>query len=157
MRALGEALRKAGFTAEGDTVIQAALQGGGLDDKETLVSAIFGSVALTRLEEKLKDGVEPTPEELQKLLTEMSKIPHRLKAPLKTLARRLPHPPGGAPRRFKTDEERKEVCAAVGTYTGEGYNLREAQTKVAKQQAVSLRTVQRTWQENQKRKKPREP
>jgi len=156
VEALGEALKKAGFPAEGEKLIQAALQGKGLDNRESLVSAIFGSVALTGLEERLKGMAEPTPQELQAILAEMEKIPRQLRAPLKALAKKLPHLPGGAPRKFKTEAEEKEACALVGTYMGQGYGLPEALTKVAKLKHVSLRTMQRTWQKNQQRNKPQE-
>ena len=155
-KVLRAAFIRAAFPEEAEEIVNGLLEGKLPDDKESLVSAIFASVAMKQLEEKLRGMSEPTTDELKEIFAQMEEIPRQLKGPLAALAKKMPHPRGGAPRRFKTETDEEQVCELVGTYLGKGFTLPEALTKVAKVKDVSLRTMQRIWQANKKRNESRE-
>ena len=73
-------------------------------------------------------------------------LPYLLRSYLQDTAKALPPSPGGRPQEL-TPEQRKEVCVRIGHLYGQGVELRDAQKRMAQHYDVSLRTIQRAWQE----------
>lgn len=144
MQALGEAIAKAGFPLQGEKIIEAARNEHGLK-----LADIVRSQLMTRFDEQLENGTEPTPEELREVLESCKKLPYQMRATFGDAIKRMPHAPGGAPPKL-TDAEKEDVCTRVGSYMGQGHSFREALQRVAKEKSVSTRTVQRAWQERQR-------
>jgi len=92
---------------------------------------------------------EPDPEEVKQMLAVLRRMPIELRKimpeALKRISMMLPHEPGGRPVAL-TPKDRKEVCRKVGSLLAVGLTLRDAQSRVARQKGVSLRTIQRVWQ-----------
>lgn len=106
------------------------------------------------LEAMLIREPEPRPEELDAAICAIQLLPYQLRKALpgatKEAAKQLPRPPGGRPR-LLIPEECRQACRQIGALLGDGVELGDAQKRVAQQERISLRTMQRVWQ---KRKKP---
>jgi len=89
------------------------------------------------------------PQELETVLTLIRTIPYLLRHSLQTAAKSLPPSPGGRPREL-SPEQRREVCLQIGQLYGLGVELPLAQKRMAQRYDVSLRTIQRAWQERAK-------
>ena len=83
------------------------------------------------------------------MLTLIRTVPYLLRSYLQDAAKSLPPSPGGRPREL-TPEQRKEVCLRIGQLYGGGLEIRDAQKRMAQHYGVSLRTIQRAWQERGK-------
>jgi hypothetical protein len=103
----------------------------------------------SKVERFLAEIPEPDPEEAKQTLAVLRKLPIELRKimpeALKRIAKILPHEPGGRPVAL-TPKDRKEVCKKIGSLLAVGLSLRDAQSRVARQKGVSLRTTQRVWQ-----------
>jgi len=97
----------------------------------------------------LTTGPDPKPEELETVLTLIRTVPYLLRNQFQGVAKRLPPSPGGRPRGL-SPEESKEVCLQIGKLYGLGVGLPDAQKRLARRYDVSLRTIQRAWQERTK-------
>jgi hypothetical protein len=89
---------------------------------------------------------DPNPEQFDKVLAFMGTLPHFLRGSLQDAAKSLPPSPGGRPHEL-THDQRREVCKQIGYLYGEGVALSDAKKRMAQRYAVSLRTIQRAWQE----------
>jgi len=94
----------------------------------------------------LTTGPDPHPEELETVLALIRTVPYLLRNQLQGVAKRLPPSPGGRPRGLRP-EQNKEVCLQIGKLYGQGVELPAAQKRMARRYSVSLRTIQRAWQE----------
>ena len=94
----------------------------------------------------LLTGPDPNPEELEAVLTLIRTVPFVLRNHLQRAAKSLPPSPGGRPREL-SPEQSKEVCLQIGQLYGLGVELPKAQKRMAQRYGVSLRTIQRAWQE----------
>ena len=90
-----------------------------------------------------------SPEAVETMLTLIRTLPHLLRGYFQDAAASLPPSPGGRPREL-TPEQRKEVCLRIGQLYGQGVEVRDAQERMAKHYNVSLRTIQRAWQQRAK-------
>ncbi|MFY9561210.1 MAG: hypothetical protein WAQ52_13330 [Terriglobales bacterium] len=97
----------------------------------------------------LLSGPDPSPEELETLLTFTRTVPYILRDGLQSAAKSLPPPPGGRPREL-TPQECKTICAEIGWLYGQGVELRDAQKRMAQRYNKGLRTIQRAWQQRAK-------
>lgn len=97
----------------------------------------------------LTAGPDPRPEELETVLTLIRTVPYLLRNHLQAAAKSLPPSPGGRPRGLSA-EQSKEVCLRIGQLYGLGVELPRAQKRMAQRYDVSLRTIQRTWQQRAK-------
>lgn len=97
----------------------------------------------------LTTGPDPNPEELETVLTLIRTVPYLLRGSLQDAAKSLPPSPGGRPRELNL-KQRKEVCLQIGQLYGLGVGLPDAQRRMAQRYNVSLRTIQRAWQERAK-------
>jgi hypothetical protein len=102
-----------------------------------------------QLTELLLAGPDSSPEEMETVLTIIRTLPYLLRSYLQDTAKALPPSPGGRPREL-TAEQRKEVCLKIGHLYGMGVEMRDAQKRMAQQYNVSLRTIERAWQERAK-------
>ena len=102
-----------------------------------------------QLTELLLAGPDSSPEEIETMLTIIRTLPYLLRSYLQDTAKALPPSPGGRPREL-TPEQRKEVCLQIGQLYGMGVEVRDAQKRMAQHYGVSLRTIQRAWQERAK-------
>jgi Trp operon repressor len=102
-----------------------------------------------QLTELLLAGPDSSPEEMETVLTIIRTLPYLLRNYLQDTAKALPPSPGGRPREL-TPEQRKEVCLRIGQLYGTGVEVRDAQKRMAQRYGVSLRTIQRAWQERAK-------
>lgn len=91
---------------------------------------------------------EPTPEQLEKTLAEFRGLHYKMREMFKetatTLAKRMPHSPGGHPRSL-TQEQCVEVRQEVLKLYGDRLLLRNAFQRVAQKYKVSPRTIERVW------------
>ena len=89
---------------------------------------------------------DPRPEEIETVLTLIRTLPYLMRSYFQDAAASLPPSPGGRPREL-TPQQRKEVCQRIGQLYTEGVELRQAQKRMAQHYDLSLRTIQRAWQE----------
>lgn len=94
----------------------------------------------------LRSGPDPSPGELEGIITLMRTVPSLLRKSLQTAVSTLPPPPGGRPKGL-TPQQCKEVCAQIGWLYGQGVEVRDAQKRMALRYGKSLRTIQRAWQQ----------
>ena len=99
----------------------------------------------------LVTGPDPSPEEMETVLTLIKTVPYLLRSSLQDAAKSLPPSPGGRPRELRP-EQCKEICLQVGRLYGLGVELRDAQKRMARHHSVGLRTIQRAWQQRSKGK-----
>lgn len=97
----------------------------------------------------LLTGPDPSPEEIETVLSLIRTVPYLLRSYLQDAAKSLPPSPGGRPQELNP-EQRKEVCLQIGQLYGLGAELRDAQKRMAQRYGVGLRTIQRAWQERTK-------
>ena len=97
----------------------------------------------------LLTGPDSSPEEMEAVVALIRTLPYLLRSYLQDTAKALPPSPGGRPREL-TAEQCKEVCLQIGQLYGMGVELRDAQKRMAQHYDVSLRTIQRAWQERAK-------
>ncbi len=97
----------------------------------------------------LLSGPDPSPEEMETVLTLIRTVPYLLRRSLQAATQSLPPSPGGRPQELRP-EQRKEICLQIGQLYGQGTELRDAQKRMAQRYGVSLRTIQRAWQERGK-------
>jgi hypothetical protein len=94
-------------------------------------------------------GPDPSPEELETVLTLIRTVPYLLRNQLQGAAKSLPPAPGGRPRELSAEQSR-EICMQIGQLYGLGVELPDAQKRMARRYSVSLRTIQRAWQHRAK-------
>jgi len=94
-------------------------------------------------------GPDPNPEEFERWLAFIRILPHFLRSSLQGIAKTLPPSPGGRPREL-TPQECMQVCLLIGQLFGQGVELPDAQKRMAQRYGVSLRTIQRVWQQRVK-------
>jgi hypothetical protein len=92
---------------------------------------------------------DPKPEELETVLTLIRTVPYLLRGHLQSAAKSLPPSPGGR-RRELSPEQSREICVQIGQLYGLGVRLPDAQKRMAQRYNVSLRTIQRAWQQKAK-------
>ncbi len=97
----------------------------------------------------LTAGPDPRPEELETVLTLIRTVPYLLRNHLQDAAKSLPPSPGGRPRELSPQQSR-EICMQIGQLYGLGVELPDAQKRMARRYHVSLRTIQRAWQQKAK-------
>ena len=97
----------------------------------------------------LLTGPDPKPEEIETVLTLIRTVPYLLRSYLQDAAKSLPPSPGGRPREL-SPRQCREICLRIGQLYGQGVELPDAQKRMAQHYAVSLRTIQRTWQQRSK-------
>src|SRR2546428_11061630 len=97
----------------------------------------------------LLTGPDPSPEEMETVLTLIRTVPYLLRSSLQDAAKSLPPPPGGRPRGL-SPEQSKEGCLQIGQLYGLGVELPDAQKRMARHYSVGLRTIQRAWQQRSK-------
>ena len=108
---------------------------------------------------KLLKEPEPEPFELEAQVEMIYLLPYTIRkvmpAALHEFSQTLPHDPGGRPRAL-SDNESRYVCQEIGKLIAQGVSRLEAQNRLAqrmgqkKGQDVSLRSVQRVWQNRRK-------
>jgi DNA invertase Pin-like site-specific DNA recombinase len=86
---------------------------------------------------------------METVLTLTRTVPYLLRRSLQAATQSLPPSPGGRPQELRP-EQRKEICLQIGQLYGQGIELRDAQKRMAQRYGVSLRTIQRAWQERGK-------
>jgi len=94
-------------------------------------------------------GPDPDPEEFERWLAFIRILPYFLRSSLQGIAKSLPPPPGGRPREL-TPQQCMQVCLLIGQLYGQGVELPDAQRRMAQRYGVSLRTIQRVWQQRAK-------
>src|SRR5438094_1995684 len=94
-------------------------------------------------------GPDPSPQEMETVLTLIRTVPYLLRSYLQDAAKSLPPSPGGRPQELNS-EQRKEACLQIGQLYGLGVEVRAAQKRMAQRYGVSPRTIQRAWQERSK-------
>jgi hypothetical protein len=108
---------------------------------------------------KLLKEREPQPFELEAQIEMIHLLPYKIRKvmpeAIRKTAQAFPQDPGGRPRAF-TNEESRYVCKEVGELIVRGVRLGDAQTQLALRMTkklgkdISIRTVQRAWQNRAK-------
>ena len=111
------------------------------------------------MEAMLLKEPEPDPLALDAQVDAIRLLPYTIRKvmpeAMREFAQTLPQDPGGRPRSLN-DKESKYVCVEIGKLLGMGVKLLAAQNRLSlrmsqkKGKDVSLRTVQRAWQERAK-------
>jgi hypothetical protein len=103
----------------------------------------------------LRSQPEPSKAQVNETLAMLEgfkNVRHRMRSLLKQTVDKLPHAPGGPPRKIKPEEE-KIVCTEINSIRFE-HDTREAIRRVAAKRGVSERTIYRIWGKyNPKKKK----
>ena len=102
-----------------------------------------------RLTASLITGPNLDPEALERCLALIRMLPYLLRSFFQGIAKRLPPPPGGRPRELAPPECR-DICLQIGYLYGQGVELPDAQKRMGQRYDVSLRTIQRAWQQRAK-------
>jgi len=102
-----------------------------------------------RLTASLITGPDPNPEELERCLAFIRVLPYFLRGSFQGIAKSLPPPPGGRPRGLAPPECR-DICLQIGYLYGQGVELPDAQKRMGRRYGVSLRPIQRAWQQRAK-------
>jgi len=96
---------------------------------------------------------EPDPLALDAQVEAIRLLPYSIRKwipdAMQEFAQTLPRNPGGRPRSL-TDKDSKYVCLEIGKLLGVGVRLLDAQNRLALRKNVSIRTIQRAWQERAK-------
>jgi len=90
---------------------------------------------------------EPSDEEKEGYLTCLGELPFLLRGAWLEAGKKLPHDRGGAPRAFKTPQEKKKVVEDLRRLLGLGVEKPDAISQVARKYDVSDRTIRRVWAE----------
>jgi hypothetical protein len=85
------------------------------------------------------------------LIRAFKSTPQKMRTLLKQTIKKLPHAPGGPPRKFAPEEE-LSICAAIMGLRAE-YDTREAIRIVAAKRQVSERTIYRLWGKHHPKKR----
>jgi hypothetical protein len=92
---------------------------------------------------------ELSPSQLSAHIAAIRLLPYQLRKLLpvatKEAVKNIPHSPGGRPAVF-TPDDCLDICAQIGALIGRGVRLKQAQERLSAQKGVSLRTIQRVWQ-----------
>jgi hypothetical protein len=98
---------------------------------------------------------EPEPDEfvLEAQIESIRLLPYTLREvmpeAMHDFAMALPHDPGGRPVSLNL-EERRRVCEEIGKLVAKGVLLLDAQNRMSHRMGVSVRTIQRAWQDRAK-------
>jgi hypothetical protein len=108
---------------------------------------------------KLLKDPEPDPWELDAQIEAIQLLPYTIRKVMPEAAhdaaKAFPRDEGGRPRSL-TDQESKVVCEEIGKLIARGVRLLDAQNRLAarmsklKGKGVSIRTIQRAWQDRAK-------
>jgi hypothetical protein len=99
------------------------------------------------LEALLVREPEPPPAQLSAMVKAIRSLPYTFRKVLPEATKELPHKPGGRNRAIEVEEYPK-ICREIGLLiAGEKVSLRDAQKRIAQRYGVSLRTIQRIWQQ----------
>jgi hypothetical protein len=107
-----------------------------------------------KLEALLLALPEPDPKSLDATLHAIRILLPAMRQALLPFARRLPHPPGGRPRKLADPERREAIRMEIGVFLAKGVTLKDAQRRIADREQVSLGIVQQIWRDRQKNKQP---
>ncbi len=99
-------------------------------------------------------GEEPSPESLQELLTKLKSFPSDFKRALTGTAAQI-RPSGGPPEKLADPRSIQKIVDEIFDARKKGASLESAQTIIAKRENVSLKTVQRRYREEMKRRESR--
>lgn len=90
---------------------------------------------------------EPDPRTLELILGAVITLLPNLRQVLVTFAKKLPHPPGGRPKKLSDPVKRRAIREEIGNLLASGVSLVHAQKRLASREAVGLSTIQRIWRE----------
>lgn len=103
----------------------------------------------------LRDLPEDESSEFAQLLQLLPILVYKIREFAAEAIKDLPHTPGGRPTSF-TPEKRQQVCNEIGDLLVKRVSLSDAYKRLGKRHAVSARTIQRIWNERE-RKQPEYP
>lgn len=90
---------------------------------------------------------EPDPRALDLIVNTVSAALPSLRQIILPIAKRLPHPPGGRPKKLSDPLKRGAIRDEIGGLLANGVDLRDAQIRLKNREGVSLSTIQRIWRE----------
>jgi hypothetical protein len=111
----------------------------------------FNASLLAGIESVLNEMSEPSPQKLQKILSELKgklryEIRPMMTKALKGMKDKLPRKPSGGRSPALTPEQKSKACDAVASLIRKGTPYRAALARAGLMFAVSPRTIQRAWQ-----------
>jgi hypothetical protein len=98
----------------------------------------------------LRTAPEPPPEQLEKFIERARGVLPRLRELMISRVKAIPHDPGGAPKKFKTAEEKQRVRDEIRSLRGPGTKLTDLYARIARRHGVSPSTIKRIWNEGRK-------
>jgi hypothetical protein len=94
---------------------------------------------------------EPDTRTLDLILDAVITLLPNLRQILVPFAKKLPHPPGGRPKKLSDPVKRRAIREEIGKLLASGVSLIDAQKRLASREAVGLSTIQRIWRERKNR------
>lgn len=106
-------------------------------------------LALIDTEEKFKAFLlaqpEPSPERVEKDLKWLKERLPLLRELMIARSRKLPHDPGGAPKKLSTIEEQQKVREEIKNLRGPGTKLVDIYARIARRHDVSASKIKQIW------------
>jgi hypothetical protein len=111
----------------------------------------LNTALLAGIESVLSEMSEPSPKELQRILSALKgKLRYEIRPTMVKVAKemkdKLPRKPGGGRGAALTPEERSKACDEVAGLMRKGASYKIALVRVGSRFGVSPRTIQRAWQ-----------
>jgi hypothetical protein len=122
---------------------------------EDVVAHVESIDTREKLEAVLRQMPEPDPEKLDATLLVLRRILPAVRQVLLPFAKRLPHPPGGRPRKLADRAKRQSLRDEIGLLLASGVELRVAEKRLADREGVGVTTIRTIWYENKRKRKKR--
>lgn len=90
---------------------------------------------------------EPEGDRLEIIIQEVSSLLPRLRKILELATKRLPHDPGGRPKKFSTLSQKQDLRREIGDLYAKGLTMPQAKLRVAKRHKCGLSTIYRALRE----------
>jgi hypothetical protein len=125
-----------------------ALFPGGAPSPKTVEQRLASIDTEEKLEAFWLQQPEPSPEELQKLLTFINSLVPGVRTLLTESVKELPHDRGGRPKEITSTEEQQQVRKEVKGLRGPGAKLNDIFAKVGRRHGVSASKIKQIWYEH---------
>ena len=123
------------------------------DTLDDLIHQLEVTTSREMVKEALMKAPEPSRVELIAIVTTLKNMPFVLRRLLPVVTKeyqsQLPYPKGGRPKAL-SPEQCQKMCRAIGRLFAVGVELADAQQRMTLRFGVSLRTIQRAWQNRAK-------
>jgi hypothetical protein len=99
---------------------------------------------------------EPEPQTAVAMIAACRTLLPTIRQAVLPFMKRLPHPPGGRPKKLTDPSKRQAIRDEIGLLLAQGVALKDAQKRIADREDVGLSTIQKVWRENRSPRKRKE-